>query len=301
MRVQSTRHLLMIEPGCFYANPQTMDTNVYQVEESTDTKEQLLQKALEEFRNYRDLLVSHGVIVTSALGYDDCPDMVFPNWMSTHQDGEFFLYPMLNENRRAEIAPEIFNVFKSAYPKFYDWREHHEEGLFLESTASIVSDHMNKIGYAGLSARTDRRMVEKWSEVIGYDVLCFETQSHAGMPVYHSDFLMYIGTEMASICSDCIHDDDKERVLTRLRKTHDVVELSMEQLQRNCGNALEVVGRNAERMLTMSQSAYEALSSDQLKKIEGYYKTIITAPLDTLEKFGGGSARCMLMEIFQPA
>lgn len=300
MRVQSTNHLLMIEPGCFYANPETMDTNVYQLHQDDAAREELQAKALQEFKNYRDALVNKGVIVTSAKGYDHCPDMVFPNWMSTHQEGRFFLYPMLNENRRAEIAPEIIDVFAPAYTDFTDWRDLYREGLFLESTASIVSDHVNKIGYAGLSARTDKKMVERWGDLMGYEMVTFETRSHAGKPVYHTDFLMYIGTEMAGFCTDCLDEKDRGRVLNKLRETHDVLELSMDQLRNNCGNALEVVGEGNQTYLTMSESALHALSSDQEEKILEYYPEIIAAPLDTMEKYGGGSARCMLMEIFCP-
>jgi hypothetical protein len=295
---QSTRHLLMIEPREFYANPQTMDTNVYQAPEAHETPQQIYQKALQEFYHYRNILVQHGVIITTAFGYQGCPDMVFPNWMSTTPAGHFFVHPMLNENRRAERAPEIINFYKSRYGFFHDWTSYENDGYFLESTASIVADHINKVGYSGLSARTSRELVEKWGQETGYDMVIFETQSHTGKPVYHTDFMMYIGTEMAGVCSACIVEKDRARVLNRIKDTHQVIEFTMPQLQANCGNALEVLGAGDEKMLTMSSAAFKALSSDQKSFLQQFYKNIIHAPLDTLEKYGGGSARCMLMEIF---
>jgi hypothetical protein len=296
---QSTGHILMVEPYEFYANPETMDTNVYQVEKEEESHEVILEKALAEFRDYRNMLVGHGVMVTTALGREGCPDMVFPNWASTYDHGWMILHPMYNENRRKERTSYIVKWLKKYYPHIMDWRRYEKEGLYLESTASIVSDHRNKFAYVGLSKRTSRELVEKWGGCMGYNVLVFETNSHKGIPVYHTDFLMYIGTKMAGICAECITDEGMRRqVLERLSETHEVVEFTMEQLRANCCNALEVIGKDEERMLTMSKAAYEALTVKQLDVMKKHYKTIITPDLTTLEKYGGGSARCMLMELF---
>lgn len=289
----------MIEPAVFYANPQTMDTNAYQIDEEEISYAELLQLAREEFRIYRDLLVEKGVMVTTAIGHEDCPDMVFPNWASTYSNGQLIIYPMLNDNRRAERRPRIIDMLKQFYPKVEDWTHYEDKNLALESTASIVADHVNKKGYAGLSKRTSPELVEKWAAFTGYDVIMFETQSHAGIPVYHTDFMMYIGTGMVGACLECITDKEiRKKVKDRIQETHDLVEFTMEQLQANCGNALEVIGAKGARMLTMSKAAYEALNDAQIKTIEKHYSTLICPDLKTLEKHGGGSARCMLMELF---
>ncbi len=296
---QSTNHLLMIEPSVFYANPQTMETNAYQVEGEIESKDVTLVKACREFRDYRNMLVGEGVMVTSILGHPDCPDMVFPNWASTYDGGRLILYPMLTENRSAERTPKIINMLKGFYPNVTDWTHYEKQGKALESTASIVSDHVNKRAYSGMSKRTSPDLVQKWAKLMGYDLITFETQSHAGIPVYHTDFLMYIGTNMAGICAECITDERlRDQVIGRLRETHDVIEFTAAQLQANCANALEVVGKGGERMLTMSKAAYGALRDDQLEIINKHYKTVICPDLQTLEKYGGGSARCMLMEMF---
>jgi hypothetical protein len=296
---QSTNHILMVEPAVFYANPQTRETNAYQALREEEPLDVILNKARAEFRSYRDMLVAHGVIVTSILGREGSPDMVFPNWASTHEGGRLIIYPMLNENRQAERTPEIIGMLKTFYPKHEDWSGYEAQGLTLESTASIVSDHVNKRAYAGLSARTSKVLAEKWADMMGYDLITFETRSHAGIPVYHTDYLMYIGTDMVGICAECFVDAQaRDKVLARLRETHDVVEFTMDQLRANCCNALEVVGKGGERMLTMSKSAQNVLTDAQRAVIGRHYKTLLCPDIATLEKYGGGSARCMLMEMF---
>ena len=296
---QSTNHLFMVEPAAFYANPQTITTNAYQFEGEAESRDITLSKARTEFRNYRDMLVEKGVMVTSVLGHKDCPDMVFPNWASTYDDGRLIIYPMLNENRAAERTPKVINWLKHYYPDVTDWSGYEAKNMALESTASIVADHVNRRAYSGRSQRTSPELVEKWADFMGYDVISFDTLCHAGIPVYHTDFLMYIGTKMAGICAEVITDEAlRKEVLNRLRETHEVVEFTPEQLQANCCNALEVVGAKEERMLTMSKAAFEALDNTQIKIIGKYYDTLICPDLTTLEKYGGGSARCMLMELF---
>ncbi len=296
---QSTNHILMVRPEVFFANPQTMDTNAYQIEGVAQPKDVILAGAMAEFNAYREMLVEKGVIITTVNGHPDCPDMVFPNWASVYDDGRMILYPMLNQNRQAERTPEIISFLKRYYPKVEDWSGYEAQGIALESTASIVSDHVNKRAYSGLSRRTPPELVEKWADFMGYDVMAFDTASHAGIPVYHTDFLMYIGSDMAAICAECITDEAvRSAVVARLRETHEVVELSMAQLRANCGNALEVIGAGGERMLTFSNAALEALDDAQISVIRKHYNTIITPDLTTLEKYGGGSARCMLMEMF---
>lgn len=296
---QSTNHLLMVEPAEFYANPQTRDTNAYQAAREEESHEVLFARALAEFRTYRDMLLAHGVIVTTIPGRVGSPDMVFPNWASTYDDGRLILYPMLSENRQAERTPEVIAMLKSFYPKVTDWSGYEAQGLALESTASIVADHVHKRAYAGLSRRTSLVLAEKWAHEMGYDLITFDTRSHTGIPVYHTDYMMYIGTDLAAICAECIVDEGvRARVLARLRETHEVIELTGAQMRASCGNALEVVGRGGELMLTLSSGALKALSAEQKAIIGKYYKTLITPDLPTLEKYGGGSARCMLMEMF---
>ena len=294
---QSTNHLLMIEPASFYANPQTMETNAYQVQDDAP-RDVLFAKALKEWRGFRDKLLEKGVIITTHRGFENCPDMVFPNCMSTHGDGGLYLYPMYNENRRAEHSSDLVAMLQKAYPHVHDWRHYAGDQLHLESTASICRDRVNKIGYSGLSARTSRVLVEKWLDEKGYSPVIFETCSHAGIPVYHTDCVMWIGTSLAAICTPCIIEKDRSRVVSSLRATHAVLELSMEQLSAFCGNALEVRGAQGKRYLAISSGGYAALTPDQISLIRDHFDDIIHSDLSTLERYGGGSARCCLMELF---
>lgn len=295
---QSTNHIFMIEPAEFYANPQTMETNVYQLNDNMPSHEETFANALKEFRGYRDLLVSHGVTVTTAQGIKGCPDMVFPNWLSTHTGGRLFLYPMLNKNRQEERHPALIELFTRIYPDLQDWSHHEKNGTPLEATGSLCLDRVNSVVYAALSPRTTKDLAQKWADEMGYELVAFETKSHTGKPVYHTDLVMHIGTTMAGLCSEAILEKDRQRVLDKLSQTHVINELSMEQLKHFCGNALEVVNLNGERMLAMSSAAHNALTPSQIDLIHEHFKAILHAPLPTLELYGGGSARCLLCEMF---
>lgn len=294
---QSTNHLMMIEPAEFYANPETAATNAYQAGTGKPDPE-ILRAAMEEFERFYDVLIAAGVRITRGRGIAGCPDMVFPNWFFTHESGELILCPMLNPNRQAERTPELTGLLKGMYPQVLDWTGYEKEGRALESTASIVSDHINRRAYAALSARTDEALVRQWAAHRGYSIEIFETRSHAGIPVYHTDCVMWIGTTLAGICDPVIVGEGRERIVNALEETHEVVRFTADQLRTFCGNALEVQRANGERMLAISEGAVKSLSDAQRAQIEGHFSKILSTPLETLEKYGGGSARCMLAELF---
>ena len=288
---------MLIEPLDFYGNPETMETNVYQVDKM-ETHEAIQSRALAEFRAFRNLLTENGVFVTVARGHKNCPDQLFPNWISTHENNSMILYPMLNESRRRERAPEMVNLLTNTYDITHDLRDWENEGLFLEATGSLCLDRINRIVYAGLSARTSANAVKKWADLMGYEPVIFETRSHTGAPVYHSDLVLYIGTEVAGVCLDCMLEEYRKPVMQKLSKTHDIVELTFEQQKSFSGNSLEILGDNDERLLAMSSRAYNALSETQKEKFSDYFAKLIHTPLTTIETYGGGSARCLMLELF---
>ncbi|MEM7651294.1 MAG: arginine deiminase-related protein [Pseudomonadota bacterium] len=297
IKKQSTNHLLMIEPASFFVNPQTMATNAYQSDDHA-AKDVTSAQALKEFRAFRDKLIESGVSITTVRGHAECPDMVFPNWFFTFSDGRMILCPMLNQNRRDERSPEIIALLNKIYPQLEDWTEYEDFDLPLESTASIVSDRVNKKCYAALSPRTDEGLVRKWVENEGYEVEMFNTQSHKkDVPVYHTDCVIWIGSTLAGVCSECIVEEDRQRIVSSLRETHEVIEFNNEQLRDFCGNALEVVGAGGDKMLALSERAMGALSEQQMETCREHFSKLIYSPLDTLERYGGGSARCMLAEL----
>jgi hypothetical protein len=297
MQAQSTRHIMLIEPAAFYANPETMGTNVYQIDKHED-KAVIYDRALTEFRGFRDKLVEHGVMVSTVRGYADSPDMLFPNWASTHADGTLVIYPMLSENRRAEHSVEMVALLSTQYDRTIDLTPYESQGQFLEATGSLALDRVNRVAYAGLSARTDEKMVRLWCEKMGFTPVIFETRSHTGLPIYHTDLVVFIGTEIAGIATKCILEPYRDTVLQHLSKTHEIVELTAAQQQAFCGNSLEVLGANNERYLVMSDTAFNALTAEQKATFGKHFKSIIHAPIPTIEQYGGGSARCLMMEMF---
>ena len=288
---------MLIEPAEFYANPETMETNVYQIDEH-EPHDATLQRALKEFHGFRVMLEKNGIKVSVAKGKKGCPDMLFPNWISTHEGGGMILYPMLNESRRAERTPEIIDTLSKSYKIIHDLRDWENEKFIVEATGSLCLDRMFKTAYAALSKRTDAEAVREWGSLMGYDVEIFNTRSHTGLPVYHTDLVMFIGTEVAAICMECILEEYRDRLLQRLYGFREVVELTMDQQKVFCGNSLEVIGEGGQKMLVMSDAAFAALTEWQKERFAKYYSRIIHAPIPTIETYGGGSARCLMLELF---
>lgn len=295
---QSTRHILLIEPVDFFGNPETMETNVYQAHEEQDHAA-IQKKALEEFRSFRNMLTENGVHLTILRGEKNRPDQIFPNWLSTHQGQGMILYPMYNQSRRDERSADMIEVLSKTYPIIHDFRDWENDGLIIESTGSMVMDHVNRKVYAGLSKRTTKEAVEKWCDIMGYKPIIFETESHLqGMPIYHTDLVIYIGTELAVVASEVLKKEDRDRVVASLEEDREVLHLTRDQQESFCGNSLEVLGEGNQRMLVMSSTAYNALTADQLAVMNKHFAKVLHSPLPTIEMYGGGSARCLMAELF---
>lgn len=293
---QSTRHIVMIEPGEFYANPETMDTNHYQIDEHEAIPE-VTRRAIAEFRGLRDTLVEAGVLVTTWKGHRTCPDHVFPNWFSTHSDGGYVLYPMVNENRRAERSEEMIESLEKGYRLRLDLREFESQGRALESNGSLCQDRINNKVFSALSRRTDPELAEKWARETGYELVLFETRSHTGKPVYHVDIVMFIGTGYAGVCMEAILPEYHGLVRAALDGL-EVVELTMDQMKHFAGNSLELLGHDNEKILVMSGTACRALRDDQKERLLKHVTKIVWSDIPTIETYGGGSARCMIQELY---
>jgi hypothetical protein len=303
MRVrQSTSDLLMIEPVAFGCNPQTAASNHYQHHVHDADIIKIQQQARQEFRNFRDALVNAGANVTTFLGQADSPDDLFPNnWVSTHDDPinhGYILYPMMAENRRLERRPAIIDWLNRRYQIIGDLSTYEQQGQILESTGTIIIDHIHRVAYGCISPRLDARLFAQWGEVYGYETIAFSAYDHTGGQVYHTNVIMYIGTGYAGLCTESIAPDDRERVIGRLSQTHIIIDLSMDQILSFCGNALEIENAQGARLLVMSQQAEQSLTLPQKDTLKLYIDNIVSAPLDTIEKHGGGSARCMILQLF---
>jgi len=294
---QTTRHLFMVEPKSFYFNDSTAPSNPYQIKDDED-KNLILQKAINEFRDFANLLIENGVHVTIAKGIEGCPDHIFPNWFSTHAGRKLFIYPMLTQNRIAEKTPDLIKTLTYHYDVLNDWSHYEVDHKCLEGVSSLILDRVNKRAYGTFSARTDQYLAQKWCDDMGYEPYLFETAAHNGNPVYHSDVMMHIGTEFVGICSESILPKYRSEVLESLSKTHDIIDLTMDQIRDFAGNALEVKGQNNKPMLIMSQSGYESLTQSQRDHYLQYIDRFIVPSLPTVQHYGGGAARCMIQELF---
>ncbi|WP_159800561.1 citrulline utilization hydrolase CtlX [Flavobacterium sp. MK4S-17] len=305
---QITDTILMIRPVAFRMNEQTAVNNYYQKVLDNLLPETVNAKAQQEFDAFVQKLESVGVnvIVVEDTVSPDTPDSVFPNnWVSFHQNGDVALYPMFAENRRSERREDILELLEDkgfAIENIIDYTSAEEEGIFLEGTGSIVLDRANGKAYCALSPRADEELLIEFCEDFEFTPIIFEafqTVNGERMHIYHTNVMMCIGETFAVICADCI-DDKKERkmVLSSLREDgKEVILLTEEQLNHFAGNMLQVKGSNNKSYLVMSASAYQSLTAEQVAKLEKHTE-ILSANLDIIEACGGGSARCMMAEVF---
>jgi len=299
MNNQSSNHLFMIEPEVFYSNEQTSDSNHYQVKyDIKDTKGDIKKKALNEFHELKNKIEENGIKVTSMKGISECPDHIFPNWFITFEDKTFQLFSMKAVNRRLEKTQEMIEFLSMNYSLNGDLTEYENKDLFLEATSSMVIDRVNMVVYAAISSRTSSELTKKWCDDNNYELVLFETESHKGDAIYHTDVFMYVGQKIIGICFDVILPQYRQMIKEKVNRFHDVYEIEKNQILDFCGNSLEAKNNFDEFFLIMSSRAFHALNANQKEKLSKYYKKIIHSDLTTIEKYGGGSARCMLNELF---
>lgn len=293
----------MIRPVNFSFNEETAVNNAFQ---KPSTDDQAQQKALEEFNGFASLLADNGVDVTIV---DDkpepyTPDSIFPNnWISFHEDGTICLYPMFATNRRLERKPEIIRLIADKFQvgKTVDLTAYEASHLFLEGTGSMVLDRENKIAYACLSPRTDKKLLSIFCDMQGYRPISFIAQDGKGQPIYHTNVMMCIADQFAVVCTESmINRDERNQVTATLKECEkEIIDISLEQMNHFAGNMLQVQNSNGVKLLVMSDQAYESLSPKQVKKLESFNR-ILHSSLNVIETNGGGSARCMLAEIHLP-
>ena len=298
MSKQSTSHLFMIEPESFYSNEQTSYTNHYQKEVTGEDIGEITQKALMEFHTLKNKIEERGIKVTSLKGSKECPDHIFPNWFMTFDNKTMQIFSMLAPNRREEKKLSMIEHLSNTYKLSADFSYLENKEIFLESTSSMVFDRVNRIVYAGISPRTNAVQSIIWCRNNNFELVLFETEGHTGSPIYHTDVLMYVGTDIIGICFDVIKEEHVNYVKEKVNAHHEVVELTSEQIQNFSGNAIEAKNEAGELFLIISSRGLNALNDDQVNKLLKSYKEIIHSDIPTIEKYGGGSARCMLTELF---
>ena len=298
MSRQSANHILLIKPASFYSNEQTAGTNLYQHSNQEKDKDKILHEALIEFQHFEDLLKENGILVTTLQGQEDCPDNIYPNWFLTFENKTMNLFSMLAKNRRLEKSKSHVSFLNQTYKTTIDYSDFENDSVFLEGTSSMVLDRVNKVAYMGLSARSNEVLAQQWAKDCGFNLIVFETKSHLDEPIYHTDIIMYIGTEIAVICPDSIQSQYQSKVIDKLNKHHEIMEISEDQVLHFCGNGLEVRDADDNLKVVMSTAAFNSYTSNQKKILSKLYTKIIHSNLECIEKYGGGSARCMMTELF---
>lgn len=307
---QTTNSILMIRPVAFRMNEQTAVNNYYQKVLDGLLPSTVNAKAQQEFDAFVTKLRAVGVevIVVDDILNPDTPDSIFPNnWISFHENGDVALYPMFAENRRLERREDILDILEEEgfiINNIMDYTSAEEDGFFLEGTGSLVLDRENGKAYCALSPRADEELFIEFCEDFEFTPVIFEafqTVNQERKLIYHTNVMMCLGETFAVICADAI-DDKKERkmVLESLRGDEkEVVLITEAQVNNFAGNMLEVKGTDDRRYLVMSASAHQSLTKKQIAQLEEHV-TILSSSLDTIEACGGGSARCMMAEIFLP-
>ena len=307
---QVTNSILMIRPVQFRMNEQTAVNNYYQQSLESLSPETIQFKALQEFDSFVEKLKGIGVnvVVINDRKETDTPDSIFPNnWMSFHENGTVGIYPMFAENRRLERRDDIFDILEEEgfiIENFIDYTSAEEEDLFLEGTGSLLLDRVHGKAYCALSPRADEDLFIEFCEDFEFTPIPFisyQSVNNNRLPIYHTNVMMALAETFAVICLESI-DDKKERknVVKHLKEDgKEIIAITEAQVNSFAGNMLQVVGENEERFLVMSTSAFNSLTNTQLKTIEKHCK-ILHSSLDTIEACGGGSARCMMAEVFLP-
>lgn len=299
----------MIRPVAFRMNEQTAVNNYFQHDLEIRNAE-INAKAQKEFDTFVDKLRAEGVhvIVENDDLLMDTPDSIFPNnWVSFHRNGVVALYPMFAENRRRERREEIIDRLEEEgfyIEGFMDYSSAEDEGYFLEGTGSILMDRVNGKAYCALSPRADENLFIEFCEDFECDPVvftAFQTVEGKRLPIYHTNVMMCLGEDFCVICLDCIDDSkEKKEVLKHLKETKkEIIAITEKQVELFAGNMLEVMGENDKRLIVMSTSAYNSLKNDQIQALERHGK-ILHSDLETIETCGGGSARCMMAEVFLP-
>jgi hypothetical protein len=302
---QTADSVLMVRPSGFGFNPETAVDNAFQKRIDSSSLG-ISGSARAEFESMRRILECNGirVLVWDEPESDALPDAIFPNnWVSFHQSGRVVVYPMYSPLRRRERNPGILEWVKAhgyGFSEIWDISSFEEKDRYLEGTGSLVCDHLNRIVYAAVSGRTHPDLVRIWAVEMGYDPVIFHTRSPDGVPVYHTNVVLSVGTTSALLCSEVIEDaSERSMVLSALGNSgRTIVDLSISQVFSFAGNGLELTSNRGEQLLIVSERAYHSLDVYQRNQL-AHHVRIIPIPLDVIES-GGGSARCMMAELFGP-
>ena len=289
---QSANKLILVKPKTFGFDEKSAETNFFQ---NHNSSKNLLNLATKEHLALKKVLIENNIDFQVLESPKNCPDGIFPNnWIITYADKTYDLFSMLNPNRRLERSKENIDTLQKIYSLKYDYSKYESQNKFLEGTGSLVLDRVNKIAYMAVSKRSSIDLADQWALNRGYKLVYFNTDLN-NLPVYHTNVLMFIGTDIAAIGSNLIREKNIENLL---KKNHQVISLSEDEILNFCGNCLEIRDRDNKKILLMSSRAYINFTEININLLKDKYPKIVTVNIDNIENIGGGSLRCMLLELF---
>lgn len=300
-RLQTTATVLMVRPIDFRYNVETASDNYFM---KKDERTDIQTRAAKEFDNYVELLKANNVnvIVVQDTIAPHTPDSIFPNnWFSTHCSGELVLYPMYAPNRRQERKRTVLEVIesRSGFQKVIDLTQYEKEQQFLEGTGSMILDRVNSVLYACKSERTSEIVIKEYCSKMNYRAVLFSSEDAEKQPIYHTNVMMCIGSKFSLICLESIRNEEERKVvieeLEKAGKT--IIPISLDQVYHFTGNMIELQDKDGNPLIIVSKQGYDALNEEQKKQLSRFGK-FVTPDLKTIETIGGGSARCMVAEIF---
>ena len=305
---QAAATVVLVRPVAFHGNPETAASNAFQrPPEAADPAAEQAAAAV-EFEGLVAALAGAGVatVVVPDRAQPPTPDSIFPNnWLSLHADGTAVLYPMMAPSRRAERRRDVLELLGGEHgfrvERVLDLSAHEQEGRFLEGTGSMVLDRVNRVAYACLSPRTDAGVLAEAARLLDYEPLAFLAADEAGVPVYHTNVMMCVGSDFAVVCEEAICDpDQRAAVRARLEQGgHEIVPIDFAQMRSFAGNMLELADAGGGRVLALSARALESLRAEQVRALEARCR-LLPVRVAAIEEGGGGSVRCMLAEVHLP-
>jgi hypothetical protein len=304
---QSAAAVMMVRPCTFDFNPQTSESNRFQARPDS-RKGDAHTQAQAEFDGLAAALQSAGVAVHAFTDRVEplCPDAVFPNnWVSLHADGTVVLYPMLAPNRRLERRLDLLVELEQRggyrVERLVDLTHHERQGRFLEGTGSVVFDHRARVAYACRSPRTDAEVFQELCDELGYEAFECAAVDAEGVPVYHTNVVLSVGTRFAVVCAEAIASASRDRLLERLAASGRHVEaIGRSQMAQFAANLLELRAATGGSLLAVSRRGWDSLAVDARERLSRCVDRVVDVPVPTIEHCGGGSVRCMLAEVFLP-
>ena len=292
MLFQSSNSLVLVKPASFGYDEISAKTNTFQ---NNNNSKKLFDLVKKEHFELTKLLDKNNIAFQILNSPKECLDGIFPNnWVITYIDKTYDLFSMLNPNRRLERTKENINFLQKAYSLKNDFSTYEKDNQFLEGTGSLVLDRINKIAYMSVSKRSSVKLATHWANRRGYILNLFSSYLD-DVPIYHTNVVMFIGSNIACIGSDLIKENTIEALL---KKHHSVITLSKEEVMNFCGNCIEVRDRENNKILLMSSRAYSNFSKKNLLELSSFYPKILHTNLTNIENVGGGSLRCMILELF---